>query len=59
MDLENFYEEKVNGLIVCVRVRWYEYGEKSIKYFLSLEKRNYIRKYIRKFCLSGVIIKNY
>ena len=58
-DLENFYEEKANGLIVRARVRWHEYGEKSTKYFLSLEKRNYTRKHIRKLCLSGVITKNY
>ena len=58
-DLENFYEEKANGLIVRARARWHEYGEKSTKYFLSLEKRNYTRKHIRKLCLSGVITKNY
>ena len=58
-DLENFYEEKANGLIVRARARWHQYGEKSTKYFLSLEKRNYTRKHIRKLCLSGVITKNY
>ena len=34
-DLENFYEEKANGLIVRARARWHEYGEKTNKYFLS------------------------
>ena len=58
-ELENFYEEKANGLIVRAKTRWHEYGEKSTKYFLSLEKRNYTRKHIRKLCLSGVITKNY
>ena len=58
-ELENFYEEKANGLIVRARTRWHEYGEKSTKYFLSLEKRNHTRKHIRKLCLSGVITKNY
>ena len=57
--LESFYEEKANGLIVRARARWHEYGEKSTKYFSSLEKRNYTRKHIRKLCLSGVITKNY
>ena len=47
-----FYDEKVNGLIVRSRARWHEHGEKSSKYFLSLEKRNHIRKHIRKLCLS-------
>ena len=54
-----FYEEKANGLIVRARARWHEYGEKSTKYFLSLEKRNYTRKHIRKLCLSGVITKSH
>ena len=41
-ELENFYEEKANGLIVRARARWHEYGKKSrTNYFLSLEKRNY------------------
>ena len=34
-ELENFYEEKANGLIVRARTRWHEYGEKSTKYFLT------------------------
>ena len=58
-DLENVYKEKANGLIVRARAKWHEYGEKSTKYFLSLEKRNYTRKHIRKLCLNGVITKNY
>ena len=41
------------------RARWYEYREKSTKYFLSLEKRSHTRKHIRKLCLSGVITTNY
>ena len=58
-ELETFYEEKANGWIVRARSRWHEYGEKSTKHFLSLEKRNYTRKHIRKLCLSGIITKNY
>ena len=53
VELDNFYEEKDNGLIVRARARWHEYGEKS------LENRNYTRKHIRKVCLSGVITKSY
>ena len=59
-ELENFYKEKANGLIVRARARWHEYGEKSAKYLLNLQKRNYSRKHIhvRKLCLSGVITKD-
>lgn len=58
-ELEKFYDEKANGLIVRSRARWHEHGEKSTKYFLSLEKRNHTRKHIRKLCLSGVITTNH
>ena len=57
--IEKFYDEKANGLIVRSRARWQEHGEKSTKYFLSLEKRNHTRKHMRKLCLSGVITTNY
>jgi len=30
-ELENFYEEKANGLIVRARTRWHEYGGNSTK----------------------------
>ena len=36
-------------------MRWHEYGEKSTKYFLNLEKRNHVKKHIRKLFISGVI----
>ena len=57
--LETFYDDKAKGLIVRSRARWHEYGEKSTKYFLSLEKRNHRRKHIWKLCLSGVITTDY
>ena len=53
--METFYDKKMEGTIIRSRARWHEYGEKSNKYFLSLEKRNNVRKHIRKLCLSGVI----
>ena len=52
---EKFYEKKVEGIIVRSRARWHEYGERNSKYFYNLEKRNHIRKHIRKLRLSGVI----
>lgn len=54
-EFELMYDKKVEGLIIWVRVWWYEYGEKNSKYFLNLEKCNYIKKYIRKLYISGVI----
>ena len=53
--LESFYEEKTRGIIVRARARWHEYGEKTTKYFLNLEKRNHVKKHIRKLHVNGVI----
>ena len=54
-NLELFYEEKVNGVIIHARARWHEHGEKSTKYFLNLEKRNHVKKHMRKLKISGSI----
>ena len=56
--LELLYEEKLQGIIIRVRVRWWEYGKKSTKYFLNLEKRNHVKKHVRKLKTSGSIITN-
>lgn len=53
--LEVFYEEKLQGIIICVQARWHEHGEKSMKYFLNLEKRNHIKKHMQKLRISGSI----
>ena len=45
-ELELLYKEKVKGIIIRARARWHEDGEKSTKYFLNLEKRNHIKKYM-------------
>ena len=53
--MEQLYDKKVEGIIIRSRARWYEHGGKNSKYFFNLEKRNHIRKHIRKPRLSGVI----
>ncbi|KAL9968770.1 hypothetical protein ACROYT_G020892 [Oculina patagonica] len=53
--LELLYEEKTKGIIVRARARWHEHGERSTKYFLNLEKRNHVKKHIRKLLISGAI----
>ena len=56
-ELEALYDQKVEGIIHVVRSRacWHEHGEKNSKYYLNLEKRNHIKKHIRKLCISGTI----
>ena len=41
--LEKEYDYITDGIIL----RWYEQGEKSTKYFLSIEKRNEARSHVR------------
>ena len=54
-ELELLYDKKVEGIITWAKARWHEHGEKNSKYFLNLEKRNHIKKHIRKLYISGVI----
>ena len=51
--LELFDEEIVKGIIIRARARWYEHGERSSKYFLNLEKRNHVKKHIRKLAVNN------
>jgi len=53
--LELLYEEKVKGIVIRARARWHEYGERSTKYFLNIEKRNRVKKHFRKLLISGSI----
>jgi len=50
-----FYEEKVKGIIIRARACWHEHREKSTKYFLNLEKRNHMKKHMRKLNIDGSI----
>ena len=45
-ELQNIYNEKCNGISTRAKVRWLKEGEKNTKYFIGLEKRNYINKTI-------------
>ena len=47
-ELKNVQLEKAQGSIIRSRVQWNEQGEKSTAYFFNLEKKNAIRKNIRK-----------
>ena len=51
------YDKKVEGLIIRARARWHDgtNTEKRIVNILNLEKRNHIKKHIRKLYINGVI----
>ena len=47
-ELESEHLLKTKGVIIRSRLRWYEKGEKSTKYFLNLEKRRANTKSLSK-----------
>ena len=46
-DLEALYNYITEGIIMRSKSNWYEFGEKSSKYFLNLEKRNKAKSHVR------------
>ena len=56
LELEQVNIEKAEGAIIRARVKWHEYGEKSNKYFLNMEKNKQSKKNIRELNVEGRII---
>ena len=50
--LESLYDYITEGIILRSRTTWYEKGEKSNKYFFSLEKQNKSKTHIRSLVTS-------
>ena len=46
--MDDLYNYITEGAILRSKVRWYEEGDKSIKYFLNLEKSNRSKTSIKK-----------
>jgi hypothetical protein len=57
-ELEQIENEEMKSTIFRSRVRWAEDGEKSSKYFLTLEQRNYTNKHITALEINGKIEKD-
>ena len=55
-ELDDLYNKRTNGAILRSKARWHEEGEKSTKYFMSLEKRNQSRKCMKKLQLEDSTI---
>ena len=47
-ELEHISFTRANGSCIRSKAWWYQFGERSTKYFLNLEHRNYINKSITK-----------
>ena len=58
LQLEQYYDEITRGIIVRSRVQWVEDGEKSTKYFLNMEKRNQIKKSVKKLVINKDEVEN-
>ena len=41
------YDEKSNGVKIRSKCEWYEFGEKSSKFFLNLEKQHALLNQVR------------
>ena len=50
--LEEIYEIKTNGVKIRNKWDWYEYGEKSSKFFLNLEKNSFVWGQIYKLMIK-------
>ena len=48
LEIENYNNEKANGILLRSKINWAESGERNTKFFLNLEKRNYKNKCITK-----------
>ena len=55
-EMEDIEKENINKLIFRSKARWVEEGEKNTRYFLNLEKKNYLNKVITTLNIDGKII---
>ena len=49
-------KDYINGIFARNKLKWIEHGEKPTKYFLSLEKRNYVNKTVNKLVTDDGIV---
>ena len=47
VDLENTYDKKAEGAKICSKCKYYQQGQKPIKFFLNLEKQEAIDTTVR------------
>ncbi len=57
-ELEQIEKEELNSIIFKYELKWTEDGEKHSKYFLALEKHNYLNKVFSKLEIDEKIMAN-
>ena len=55
--LDKIYDKKVQGLKIGSKCDWYEKGEKSTEFFLTLEKRHAIQNQIKTLVVNDEVVK--
>ena len=50
--LEQIYEQKANGVKIRSKSEWYEFEEKSLKFFLNIEKQHALLNQVRSLLCS-------
>ena len=51
-ELNQYYDQQIEGIILRSKVQWHEEGEKNTKYFSNLEKTNKSKTCIRKLIVN-------
>ena len=54
--LDQLHDRQAQGAMIRSRANWHEYGEKSNKYFLNLEKSKQSKKNIKQLNVDGTLI---
>ena len=57
-ELEEYYNKVTDGLIIRSKANWVEYGEKSNKYFLTLEQQHKNKSNINKLLVEDKLIND-
>ena len=58
-ELEQIYDYITEGIILRSRSTWYEKGEKSTKYFLTLEKRQKSKTFVKRLISRETELSDY
>ena len=58
-ELEQIHDYRTEGIILRSRSTWYEKGEKSTKYFLTLEKRQKSKTFVKRLISRETELSDY
>ena len=58
-ELENFYDNIATGVKIRSKCDWYQYGEKSTKHFLNLEKQQAANGIVKKIIKNDIEITDH